>query len=157
MGFPVSSRTMRPPSTWAGMGAMASKILCDTQRACPSLLWSTTSRPRTIGSLSISSWITRGSVHGFAWIRNQAYGGGPLLCRPIGVIPPPALYEVRNVVKDRVVCLDVVGNLLHGLCRFAVDVRRVFRTLYDAKEMAPPSAFRASSMGICLWAPYSRA
>lgn len=103
---------------------MASRTFCDTQRACPSLLWSTTGRPRMTGSLSISSYITRGLVPRFAWIRNWAYSTRPLLCGPLGMIPSPTLNEVRDVMIDRRVCLDIVGNVFHGLCGPLQPVRR---------------------------------
>jgi hypothetical protein len=51
------------------------------------------------------------------------------------MIPSPTLYKVRNVVKDRRVGLDIVGNVFDSLCGFVADVRRVFRTLDDANEM----------------------
>lgn len=32
------------------------------------------------------------------------------------MVPSPALDKVRNVVTDRRVSLDIVGNVFHSLC-----------------------------------------
>lgn len=119
------------------MGAIASKIFCDTQRACPSLLWSTTGRPLMTGSLSISSCITRGLVDEFAWIKNRAHGGRPLLRRPFSMVPPPTLDKVGNVVIDRRVSLDAVGNVFHSLCRIVANVRRECSGLFMTQAKWP--------------------
>lgn len=73
------------------------------------------------------------------------------------MIPSPTLDKVRNVVIDRRVRLDMVGNVFHSLCSLLQMSAESVLDFYDANGMASPSAFRASSMGICLWAPYSRA
>lgn len=52
VGLPNESRTMTPPSTSVGRGSIERSTAWDTQSMWPSLLWSTTGRPATIGSAS---------------------------------------------------------------------------------------------------------
>ena len=90
------SRTITPPSTVSGRGNIDCMTEEDTQRAWPSLLCSTTERPRTTGSFSKAT-CTQDGFEKQVQKLVIAYSGWPLFHRPWGMIPSPSLFS--NEVK----------------------------------------------------------
>jgi hypothetical protein len=100
VGFPASSRTMRPPSTTSGRLVKLERIALDTQSACSSTRKSAIERPRKRGSRSKSSYTGLDSENELeAQQYKCTHRSRKLSTWPVGLVPTVAKDPASRIMK----------------------------------------------------------